>query len=321
MNLLCVGSIANDTIITPFHRKNNVLGGSATYCSLAGSLFCKTIIVGVVGSDFTRFDVFRRRNIDTSGIQIRKGKTFTWTGHYGFDLNTRQTLSLKLNVFKHFQPQLLPRHQQAKCVFLANIQPRLQLEVLKQIKHPKLIGLDTATEWINWARKDLLKVLKQADIFVINESEVREFSKEYNLLKAARKILSLMQPHHTVKRMDKRTNSFPALIIKQGEHGLLAFNRSHSYRDGLPIFNLPGYPLENVVDPTGAGDAFAGGLMGFLAETGDFSLPNLKRACTYATMIASFCVEDFGPKFLENLTLAKIRKRLRLFKKLTDFKI
>src|SRR3989344_1660336 len=328
--ILVVGSVAFDSITTPFGKADNTLGGSATYFSLASSLFAPTSIVGVVGNDFRDFDIYRKHRIDISGMEKQKGETFYWAGRYHYDLNTRDTLKLKLGVFKNFQPKLSELHKQSKFVFLANIQPHLQLQVLKQIKRPKLVGLDTATEWINQTKPALLKVLKLVDVVVINDGEARELSKENNLIKASRVIL---------KMMGGQKNDI--LIIKQGEHGLLLFHHSLSLRvhpkqsnkprrlprpsdafrarNDTGIFNLPGYPLENVIDPTGAGDSFAGGLMGYLAKTNDLSPANLKKACAEASTVASFSVENFGTKRLQSIRLSDVNQRLAEYKKLINF--
>ena len=267
--LLCVGSVAFDSIQTPFGKVNKTLGGSATYFSLASSLFAPTAIVGVVGDDFNPraggFDVFKKHNIDTSGLQKLKGKTFHWAGKYHFDLNTRDKLKTSLGVFANFTPKLGEQHRASKYVFLGNIQPKLQMDVLNQVKRPRLVGLDTMNLWIETAKRDLLKVIKKIDLLVINDSEARQFTKEHNLLKAARKILSLMNQPDTFTRPRKSVGLNPTLIIKQGEHGLLLFNQESSLRvrpkqskpsnrlprpsvalgarNDIKIFNLPGYPL------------------------------------------------------------------------------
>lgn len=303
MKLLSIGSIAFDSIITPFGKVKKTLGGSANYISLASSIFTPTAIVGVVGNDFHKFEVYKKHKVDISGVEKRKGKTFHWSGKYHFDMNTRDTLKTELGVFAGFRPKLDDNHRKMQYVFLGSIQPKLQLEVLRQIKEPKLVGLDTFELWIKNARKDLLKVMREIDVLVINDSEARQISKEHNLLKGAKKILKLMGGQRT-----------DALIIKQGEHGLLMFNQGK-------LFNLPGYPLEDVVDPTGAGDSFAGGFMGYLAKTDDLSHKNLKKACVLGTVIASYCVEKFGTKALETITDKNVKKRYNEFRQLTHFNI
>lgn len=315
--LLCIGSVAFDSIETPFGKVNKTLGGSATYFSLASSIFYPTSVIAVVGDDFnppsasrrSGFDVFKKHKIDISGVKKHKGKTFHWSGKYHFDMNTRDTLKTELGVFANFKPKLNESHKNAKFIFLGNIQPKLQLEVLNQITKPKLIGLDTMNFWIETARKDLLEVIKQIDLLIINDAEARQLTNEHNLLKSAKKILPLMHNNYTFVRPHKSViRKNPILIIKQGEHGLMLFQ-------GKNIFNLPGFPLEDVVDPTGAGDSFAGALMGYLAKTNDLSWENLKKACLIGSMVASFNVEGMGIKNLTNLNHKKINNRLQIFKK------
>ena len=300
-HILVVGSVAYDSIITPFGKVDKALGGSAAYFSLASALFAPTSVVAVVGNDFKNFGVFKKHRIDVSGIKKAKGKTFHWAGKYHFDLNTRDTLKTELGVFSGFKPVLDDKHRKSKYVFLGNIHPKLQLDVLRQIKKPKLVGLDTMNLWIETARRDLLAVIKKIGVLVINESEARQLSKEHNLIKAARKILNMMGSQKS-----------DILIIKQGEHGLLMFHQSS-------IFNLTGYPLEDVIDPTGAGDSFAGALFGYLARTDDMSEANLKKACAVASTVASFSVEAFGTKSLQSLTMSQINKRLKKYRKLIGF--
>ena len=332
--ILVVGSVAFDSITTPFGKVDKTLGGSATYFSLASSLFAPTSIVGVVGSNFKDFNTFKKHKIDIAGLEKAKGKTFAWGGEYGFDLNTRTHKFLRLGVFKKFKPVIPPSRQNSPFVFLGNIHPKLQLSVLKQVKsasrRTRLVGLDTVDFWIQKNRADLLKVLKLVDVVVINDGEARELSKENNLIKASRVIL---------KMMGGQKNDI--LIIKQGEHGLLLFHHSLSLRvhpkqsnkprrlprpsdafrarNDTGIFNLPGYPLENVIDPTGAGDSFAGGLMGYLAKTNDLSPANLKKACAVASTVASFSVENFGTKRLQSIRLSDVNQRLAEYKKLINF--
>ncbi len=301
--LLIIGSVAYDSIKTPFGKINNALGGSASYISLAASYFTKSALVAVVGEDFKDSDkkILADKKIDISGLRIAKGKTFRWGGEYSFDLNSRATLFTELNVFENFSPQLLKEHKKSDYVFLGNIHPSLQQSVLGQIKKAKFVGLDTMNYWIEKAPKELKVVLKLVSMLVINDSEARELSDEHNIAKAAKKILSIMKKNSV-------------LIIKRGEYGLLMF-----YKDA--IFHLPGYPLEDVIDPTGAGDSFAGGFMGFLAKTDDISFENLKRACVYGSVMASFCCQQLGTKQLEQLSLAKIQQRYQTFKELTHFEL
>jgi sugar/nucleoside kinase (ribokinase family) len=309
--LLAIGSVAYDSIATPFGKKAKTLGGSATYFSLASSLFSPTSIIGAVGKDFKEFQIYKNHKIDISGVEVKRGKTFHWSGKYHFDLNTRDTLKTELGVFADFKPTLARHHCEATYVFLGNIQPKLQLEVLKQQssagRQTKLVGLDTMNLWIETAKKDLLKVLTQIDLLFINDSEARQLSKQHNLLKAARVILKMMRGQASPQGRGGKI-----LIIKQGEHGLLMF-------DNNSVFNLPGYPLEDVTDPTGAGDSFAGAFMGYVAKTGDLSPTNLKKACAIASVVASFTVEGFGTSNLEKISLSDVNKRLLLYKKFINF--
>jgi sugar/nucleoside kinase (ribokinase family) len=301
MSLLIVGSVAFDSIKTPFGKINKTLGGSASYFSLAAGFFARPSVVAVVGNDFS--DVYRQalknKNIDLSGLEQTSGKTFSWGGKYSFDLNNRETVFTRLNVFENFKPKLSTHHKRASYVFLGNIHPKLQLEVLSQIKKPRLVGLDTMNFWIKKAPKELAKILKLVDIFVINDSEARQLSGEHNLVKGAKRIMGLMGKN-------------PTLIIKRGEYGLLMFNKNQ-------IFHLPGFPLEDVMDPTGAGDSFAGGMFGYLAKTKDRSWKNLKRACVAGSVMASFSVEKLGTRRLQEITQRDIAKRFSDFKKLTNF--
>lgn len=299
---MVVGSVAYDSIETPFGKVSKTLGGSATYFSLAASYFVKPSVVAVVGEDFNSLDVLKKRKVETSGIQKQKGKTFFWAGKYHFDLNTRDTLKTELGVFAGFKPILNNEQKSADYIFLGNIHPSLQLDVLEQTKsagrRTKLVGLDTMNLWIETALPDLKKVIAQVNVFVINDSEARQLTKEHNVYKAAKKILALMHPI-TLKPSRPTT-----LIIKRGEYGLLMFSQNQ-------IFHLPGLPLEDVIDPTGAGDSFAGGLFGYLAMRNKLTLDALKQACVYGTAMASFCVEDFGTKPLQNLKSQQIQKRVK----------
>ncbi len=302
-SVLIVGSIAYDTIKTPFGEIDNALGGSGTYFSLTSSLFSKTQIVGVVGEDFKKADeqLLLSHGVDISGIEHQAGKTFRWGGEYSFDLNNRTTLFTELNVLENFDPKLSENHKQAEYVFLGNTHPSVQKKVLEQMTQAKFIGLDTMNFWIEKTPNELKEVLKLTDCLIINDSEAREFSKEHNLVKAAKKIMGAMG--------EKESKT---LIIKRGEYGLLMFNKNE-------IFHLPGYPLEDVVDPTGAGDSFAGGFMGFLAKTQDSTFENLKRACVYGSVTASFCCEKLGTNRLQEITAADINQRFKEFKQLTQF--
>lgn len=306
-NLLIVGSLAYDSIETPFGKINKTLGGSASYFSLASSFFAHPQIIGVVGQDFKSTDFKTLSKIaDTTGITKANGKTFHWAGRYHFDLNTRDTLKTELGVFENFKPELSEKHKNSDYIFLGNIHPKLQLDVLKQISKPKFIGLDTMNFWIGNALKDLKIILKKVDCLIINDSEARELSHEHNILKAAKKILGMMN-------IKTSPGSQPStLIIKRGEYGLLMFS-------GKQVFHLPGFPLEDVIDPTGAGDSFAGGFMGYITKTQNTTWENLKKACVAGSVLASFSVESLGTQALQKITAKKIAKRFNDFKTLTHF--
>ncbi|MHB2154748.1 PfkB family carbohydrate kinase [Caldithrix abyssi] len=299
MSLLVVGSIAYDTIETPTARVEDSLGGSALYFSAAASLFTPVNVVGVVGSDFdaSKISFLKKRGVNFDGLYMESGKTFRWGGRYFDDMNKRETLFTYLNVFERFQPVIPEHYQKAEFVFLANIDPELQLEVLKQIESPKLIVLDTMNFWISGKRKKLEEVLAYTDIIVLNDEEVREITGENGLIKAAR----------AIPQMGPKS-----VIVKKGEHGAMLYHEEE-------FFFVPAFPLENVVDPTGAGDSFAGGFMGFLAKAQTLDLPTLKKAIVYGSTIASFNVEDFSFKRLEKIKMKEIKERVKLFKKMTAF--
>lgn len=301
--LLVVGSVAFDDIETPFGQSKKTLGGSATYIALAASHFTKPLLVAVVGEDFKaeHCQILQKRKVDLLGLEMTKGKTFAWGGRYHFDLNTRDTLYTHLNVFEKFSPKLAPVHQAAKYVFLGNTHPTQQIKILKQLKKPEFVGLDTMNYWIEKTKKELLRALRFTHALVINDSEARELSQEHNLLKAAKKIFQMIQGSKS-----------KVLVIKRGEYGLLLFAQDK-------IFHLPGFPLEDVTDPTGAGDSFAGGFMGHLAATQDFSWKNLKKAAVAGSALASFCVQAFGTTALQNLKTSKLQARIRGFHNLTSF--
>ncbi len=301
MGLLIVGSIALDTVETPFDKVENALGGSTTYISLAASYFTSPInIVGVVGNDFPQkyIEMLQEHNIDTEGIQIiENGKTFRWGGRYHFDLNVRDTLFTDLNVFEKFDPVIPPKARKSSFVLLGNIMPSLQLKVLNQLEKPKLVVCDTMNLWIETTYDDLIKVLKQVDVLIINDSEARQLAQEPNLIKAA-KVIRGMGPEF--------------LIIKKGEHGALLFDEN-------AVFSAPAYPLENIYDPTGAGDSFAGGFIGYLHQTRDLSFDNMRRAVIYGSTMASFCVEQFSTRGLEYLDKLQIHDRFLEFRELSRF--
>jgi sugar/nucleoside kinase (ribokinase family) len=299
MSILVVGSVAFDSVETPFGQVEEVLGGSGTYFSASASFFTEVKLVAVVGEDFhqSQLDFLRPRNVDLTGVRVAPGKTFRWKGRYGYDLNDAQTLDTQLNVFESFRPELPAGFEDAEYVFLANIDPELQLEVLKQVKKPKMVACDTMNFWIAGKRDELIRTLGRVDILVINEGEARQLSGEPNLVKAARSILA----------MGPKT-----LVVKRGEYGVLMFGE-HS------IFSAPAYPLESVFDPTGAGDTFAGGFMGYLVGTRNFSENNIRQAIIFGSVMASFNVEDFSLNRLKTLTYDEIEERFRCFKLLTDF--
>lgn len=301
MSLLVVGSLALDTIETPFGRVENALGGSATYIAIAASYFVKPIrLVGVVGSDFPKeaMKLLEEHDIDLEGLQVvNNGKTFRWGGRYHFDLNARETLFTELNVFEHFNPIVPPSYQKAMYVCLGNIDPVLQRRVLEQIERPRLVVGDTMNYWIKQNIAELLETLKLIDVLALNESEARQLTNEPNLLKAGKKIL----------KMGPRV-----VIIKKGEHGALMITER-------TVFFAPAYPLETIYDPTGAGDSFAGGFIGWIAKTDDVSEENFKRAVIYGSALASFCVEQFSLERFKNLTRLDIHDRFREFQKLSRF--
>lgn len=302
--LVIVGTVAFDEIETPFGKTDKILGGAATFIGLAASQFdVDSAIVSIVGEDFPQehLNVLRDKNIDITQLQIIKGgKTFYWKGKYRNDLNSRDTLVTELNTLADFNPVVPTLYTGAEVVMLGNLHPRVQLSVINQMKtRPKLIILDTMNFWMDNALDDLLETIKHIDVITINDEEARQLTGEYSLVKAARKIYD-MGPKY--------------VVIKKGEHGALLFNREQ-------IFFAPALPLEEVFDPTGAGDTFAGGFSGFLAATGDMSFENMKKAVIHGSNLASFCVERFGTERMINLEKSEINKRLHQFKALTQFEI
>jgi sugar/nucleoside kinase (ribokinase family) len=294
-----VGSVAFDTIETPSGRAVEVLGGSATHFAVAASFFAPVHLVAVVGEDFpvAERDYLASRGIDLSGLAARPGRTFRWTGRYHEDLNVRDTLALELNVFADFRPQLGPGTRQLPYVFLANIDPVLQADVLAQFAAPALIACDTMNHWIDGARGALEALLPRVDLLIVNDEEARMLSGERNVARAARRIL------------DRGPRS---VLIKRGEYGAIHFSAAS-------VFAVPAYPLEEVFDPTGAGDSFAGGLMGYLASAGERSEETLRRAIVYGSVLASYVVEDFGGRRLKTLTRDDVERRFRQFVALTEF--
>ncbi len=301
MGLLVVGSVAIDSVETPFGKVEEALGGSAVYISIAASYFTAPIrLVGVVGGDFSKahMQMLEDRDIDLEGLQIiKEGKTFRWGGKYHYDLNVRDSLYTDLNVFEKFDPTIPTGFKKSAYVCLGNIDPVLQRKVLSRINKPRLVVGDTMNYWIEHKPKELAETLKVMDVLIVNDSEARLLTNEPNLIKSARRIIA-MGPK--------------AVIIKKGEHGALLVT-------GETIFSAPAYPLENIYDPTGAGDAFAGGFVGWLARTDDLSPENLKRAVIYGSTLASFCVEKFSVEGLRDLAYLHIQDRYRSFMNLSRF--
>lgn len=305
MSLLVIGTVAFDAIETPFGKTDKIIGGAATYAGLAASYFKKKGInlVSVVGYDFPQetLDLFNAHGINTDGIEIKADeKTFFWSGKYHNDMNTRDTLDTQLNVLATFEPKVPESYKDCEFLMLGNLMPKLQLEVINQLpKRPKLIVMDTMNFWMEIALDDLKETMKHVDVLTINDEEARLLSKEYSLVKAAQKILQ-MGPKY--------------LIIKKGEHGALLFH-------GGQVFFAPALPLEDVFDPTGAGDSFAGGFIGYLAETRDISFENMKRAIIFGSTMASFTVEKFGIERLVNLEQEEVEDRVQQFVDLVQFDI
>ncbi|MGI9077262.1 MAG: PfkB family carbohydrate kinase [Gemmatimonadaceae bacterium] len=299
MSLLVVGSVALDSVETPFGKADNVLGGSATFFAAAASLLTPVQLVGVVGNDYPmeKLEPLVARGVDFAGLERADGASFRWRGRYRHDLNSAETLETHLGVFSHFSPKIPDQFRRAPFVFLANIDPRLQREVLRQVERPRLVACDTMNFWIESRRPDLLDLLEHVDLITLNDGEARQLTEQANLVKAARWILA-RGPRH--------------VIIKKGEHGAFMFTES-------TVFFAPAYPLENVFDPTGAGDAFAGGFMGYLARTGDLSEPNLRRAVVFGSAMGSFAVEHFSIGRLLDLTRKELDQRVRDFHRLVSF--
>jgi sugar/nucleoside kinase (ribokinase family) len=298
MSLLVVGSVAFDTLTTPFGRREKILGGSATYFSLSARFFSPVKLVAVVGNDFPKkyIKLFEDKGVDLKGLEVARGKTFHWEGEYDWDFNAK-TISTSLNVFADFNPKIPDEYKDSEYVFLANIDPDLQSRVLSQVKNPKLVACDTMNHWIASKQKSLIKFLKKIDIFFLNDSEARQLSGQKNLVKAAKYIM---------KFGPKR------IIIKKGEHGSLLFSKDS-------VFSVPAFLLEEVYDPTGAGDTFAGAVMGYLAKCNRLNEKNLRNAIIYGNIMATFTVEEFGPWRLERVKRPEIEKRVKEFKNLTCF--
>ncbi|HEX6631772.1 MAG TPA: PfkB family carbohydrate kinase [Gemmatimonadaceae bacterium] len=301
MPVLVVGSVALDSVETPFGKADDVLGGSATFFSASASHLTPVQLVGVVGDDYPveRLQALAERRVDLAGLQREEGSSFRWRGRYRHDLNTAETLETHLGVFSHFRPTIPEQFRKAPYVFLANIDPRLQLDVLSQVERPKLVACDTMNFWIESRRPDLLALLERVDLITLNDAEARQLTEQSNLVRAARWIMDRGPSH---------------VVIKKGEHGAFMFTRE-------TIFFAPAYPLESVFDPTGAGDSFAGGFMGYLASTDDLSEANLRRAVIFGSAMGSFAVERFSVERLLELDARAIRRRVREFQKLVAFDV
>ena len=301
MSLLITGSVALDSVKTPLQEHHDLLGGSASYAAVAASCFGPVQMLAIVGTDFPEkyLALYRKHGIDLDGLQIADGKTFRWSGEYEWDLNKRRTLSIELNVFETFQPTLPDAYKGTPYVFLANISPQLQMHVLTQVVAPKFIVADTMDLWIETQRDALSDLLRKVDCLVLNESEARELTKQTSLIKAGRLLLK-MGPKY--------------VVIKKGEHGSILFGNDF-------FFSAPAYPLEDIHDPTGAGDCFAGAFTGYLARADRIDHDSLRKAVIYGSVIASYCVEDFSLTRLQSLTEAQINERYSLFKSMSHFDV
>jgi len=303
MSVLIVGSIAIDNIKTKLEEHEGLLGGSASYASVAASLLTTVNLVGIVGTDFPKqhLELFEARGINLQGLQIVEGRTFRWSGEYEWDMNQRKTLSVELNVFENFSPNLPPSYRKTPIILLGNISPTLQYRVLDQVESPRFVIADTMDLWITTARPELLELLKRVDLLVLNDSEARQLTEETSLIKAGRNILRL-GPRY--------------VAIKKGEHGCLLLSQDQ-------FFNCGAFPLEDIHDPTGAGDVFAGGFAGYLAgldkEETDFA--DLKKAVVYGSLLASFCVEAFSLERIKTLTWKEVNERYELFKLMSQFEV
>lgn len=304
MSLVIVGTVAFDAIETPFGKTDKIVGGAATFISLAASYFNKNNkLISVIGDDYDMqmLEKLKSKGIDLEGLQIKKGeKSFFWSGKYHYDLNSRDTLDTQLNVLANFDPVVPESYQDCEYLMLGNLDPNVQMKVIKQLKNrPKLVVLDTMNFWMDIALEPLKEVMKKVDVITINDEEARQLSGEYSLVKAARKILT-MGPKY--------------VVIKKGEHGALLFDKEN-------MFFAPALPLEEVMDPTGAGDTFAGGFIGYIAHTNDISFENMKRAIIIGSALASFTVEKFGTERIINITEKEIDSRIHSFVNLVDFNI
>jgi sugar/nucleoside kinase (ribokinase family) len=299
VSLLVVGTVALDSVKTPFGNVENALGGSATYFSTSASYFTDVRLVAVIGEDFPKehINFLKSRNVDVRGLEVQTGATFRWKGEYGYDLNEAHTLATDLNVLATFKPDIIEDYRTTDVVFLANIDPDIQLDVLRQVKRPQLVACDTMNYWISSKLDALKRTLREVDLLTINEAEIRQLAGESSLVKAAKAVQSLGPK---------------TVVVKQGSYGALMFH-------GHSVFSAPAYPLESVFDPTGAGDTFAGGFMGYLANTMNFSEANMRQAVVFGSVMASLNVESFSLDRLRSLDYKEIEQRFREFKSLTHF--
>jgi len=299
MSIIVLGTVALDTVKTPFGKRKELLGGSAAHFSMAARLFAKVNLIAIVGNDFSQKHIafLKAKRLNLSSLIVDEGKTFRWEGEYQGDLNSALTLDTQLGVLSVFKPRVSEDQRKIENIFLANVDPDIQKHLLAKMYAPKLVGLDSMNYWINTKRKELIKLLRHVDIYVANDQEARALSGESNLVKAAKCLYSLGP------RM---------VLIKKGEHGVLFYNKKF-------IFSLPAYPMENVIDPTGAGDTFAGGFMGYLAKAGKINSLSIKKALAYGTVAASFNVEDFGLLRTSKLTRGDLERRLIKFKDCFSF--
>jgi ribokinase len=300
VEVVVLGTIALDSVETPFGKVNRALGGSASYAAVAASLFAKPGIVSIIGSDFPKEHMrfFESRGIDLAGVKRAEGKTFHWKGRYGFDINTAETLETKLNVVENFEPRIPEEYREADCLFLGNFEPRVQKSVLEQMKkRPRVVVSDTMNYYIEKNREEVLEMIRLSDIALMNEGEARQLFKTTSLIKAAREILKL---------------DSELAIIKKGEHGCIFLTHES-------FFSAAGYPLENVIDPTGAGDSFAGALTGYLAKTHSMSEENIRKGIVYASSVASYNAEGFSLERLKDISREDINKRFCEFKRIMEF--
>jgi len=299
MSFVVVGTFNLDSIETPQETRERIVGGSGTYCCLAASYFTHPMIVGVVGEDFPRdtIELFKDRGVDTRGLEVRPGKTFFWRGRYAEDPNKRTTLTTEVNVLKGYRPKMPEEYRDAEILFLANIDPELQEGILSQLRNPKLVAMDSMNFWIRTKPESLLSVMQKVDIFFANDEEVKMLTKESNLVKAGKKIL-------------ERGPS--VVVLKKGEHGVLLFSNDR-------IFGIPAYPSEQVVDPTGAGDSFGGGFLGYLDKVQSYDERDIRVAAVYGSVLASFVIEDFGIDPFKTLSMDKIETRFGEIQRLVSF--